>query len=106
MTRRPRRNLTLAFKSKVALAAVRGELTLGELAQQFDVHPKASAHVWRIATISLSKHLPYTSSFCKHIVSGTKPPLMRECSKTARVQAQLFARNPIYPTTDRRVTFF
>ena len=39
MARRPRRNHTAAFKSKVALAAVRGEQTLGELAQQFDVHP-------------------------------------------------------------------
>ena len=38
MTRRPRRNHTAAFKSKVALAAIRGEQTLGELAQQFDVH--------------------------------------------------------------------
>lgn len=39
MTRRPRRNHTPAFKAKVALAAVRGEKTLAELAQQFDVHP-------------------------------------------------------------------
>jgi transposase len=39
MTRRPRRNHTPTFKSKVALAAVRGEPTLGELAQHFDVHP-------------------------------------------------------------------
>jgi transposase len=39
MTRRPRRNHTPAFKSKVALAAVRVEQTLGELAQHFDVHP-------------------------------------------------------------------
>ncbi len=39
MARRPRRNHTPAFKSKVALAAVRGEQTAGELAQQFDVHP-------------------------------------------------------------------
>lgn len=38
MTRRPRRNHTPAFKSKVALTALRGERTLGELAQQFDVH--------------------------------------------------------------------
>ena len=38
MARRPRRNHTPAFKSKVALAAVRGEQTLGELAQQVDVH--------------------------------------------------------------------
>ena len=39
MTRRPRRNHTPAFKAKVALAAVKGEKTLAELAQQYDVHP-------------------------------------------------------------------
>ncbi len=39
MTRRPRRNHSPAFKAKVALAAVKGEKTLAELAQQFDVHP-------------------------------------------------------------------
>ena len=39
MTKRIRRNHTPAFKAKVALAAIRGEKTLAELAQQFDVHP-------------------------------------------------------------------
>jgi transposase-like protein len=39
MTRRPRRNHTPAFKAKVALAAVRGDKTLAELAQHFDIHP-------------------------------------------------------------------
>jgi len=39
MTRRPRRNHTPAFKAKVALAALKGEKTLTELAQIFDVHP-------------------------------------------------------------------
>jgi len=38
MSRRPRRNHSPAFKAKVALAAVRGEKTLAELSQQFDVH--------------------------------------------------------------------
>ncbi len=38
MSKRPRRNHNPAFKAKVALAAVRGEKTLAELAQQFDVH--------------------------------------------------------------------
>jgi hypothetical protein len=32
MTRRPRRNHTPAFKAKVALAAIKGEKTLSELA--------------------------------------------------------------------------
>jgi transposase-like protein len=39
MSRRPRRNHTPAFKAKVALAAIRGEKPLTELAQLFDVHP-------------------------------------------------------------------
>ena len=39
MTRRKRRNHSSAFKAKVALAAVKGEQTLAELAEQFDVHP-------------------------------------------------------------------
>ena len=39
MSKRPRQNHSPAFKAKVALAAVKGEKTLAELAQQFDVHP-------------------------------------------------------------------
>ena len=37
--RRKRRNHSASFKAKVAVAAVRGEKTLAELAQQYDVHP-------------------------------------------------------------------
>lgn len=39
MSRRPRRNHTAAFKAKVALAAIKGDRTLAQLAEQFDVHP-------------------------------------------------------------------
>lgn len=39
MSRRSRRNHTPAFRAKVALAALKGEKTLSELATQFDVHP-------------------------------------------------------------------
>ena len=38
MNRRPRRNHTATFKAKVALAAIKGEKTLAELAAQFDIH--------------------------------------------------------------------
>ena len=39
MTKRTCRNHAPAFKAKVALAALKGEKMLAELAQQFDVHP-------------------------------------------------------------------
>src|ERR1700739_1856735 len=39
MSRRPRRNHTPAFKAKLALAAVKGDRTIAQLAEQFDVHP-------------------------------------------------------------------
>ena len=39
MSRRARRNHTPAFKAKVALAAVKGDRTIAQLAEHFDVHP-------------------------------------------------------------------
>ena len=37
--RRPRRNHAPGFKAKVAIAAIKGDKTLAELAEHFDVHP-------------------------------------------------------------------
>ena len=39
MKRRPRRNHSAAFKAKVALAAIKGDRTIAQLAEHFDVHP-------------------------------------------------------------------
>ena len=39
MAKRTRRNHSATFKAKVALEAIAGEKTLGELAQQYEVHP-------------------------------------------------------------------
>ncbi|MPW11068.1 IS3 family transposase [Paraburkholderia sp. CNPSo 3155] len=39
MAKRSRRSHSPAFKAKIALAALKGDKTLAELAQQYDVHP-------------------------------------------------------------------
>jgi hypothetical protein len=38
--RRPRRNHSAKFKAKVALVALKGDKTMVELSEQFDVHVK------------------------------------------------------------------
>jgi len=43
MTRRKRRSNSATFKGQVAIAALKGDKTLVELAQQFDVHPNQIA---------------------------------------------------------------
>ena len=44
--KRKRRNHSPAFKAKVAVAALKGDKTLAELAEQFDVHPNQISE-WR-----------------------------------------------------------
>jgi len=39
LARRSRRNHSPAFKAKVAIAAVKGDMTVAELAKRFDIHP-------------------------------------------------------------------
>jgi transposase-like protein len=51
MSRRPRRNHSPDFKAKVALAAIRGDKTLAELAKRFDVHPNQIAQ-WKDQLLS------------------------------------------------------
>lgn len=46
MARRSRRTHSAAFKAKVAIAAIKGDKTIAELAQQFDVHPNQIS-TWR-----------------------------------------------------------
>ena len=46
MTKRTRRTHSPGFKAKVALAAIKGEKTLAELAKLHDVHP-AQIVAWK-----------------------------------------------------------
>ena len=46
MTKRPRRNHGAVFKAKVALEAIKGEQTLVELAERFQIHPNQIAE-WK-----------------------------------------------------------
>ena len=54
MSRRPRRNHSAAFKAKVALAAVKGDRTIAQLAEHFDVHPNQIT-AWKSLEASASE---------------------------------------------------
>ena len=56
MPRRKRRNHSPAFKAKVALAAAKGEHTLAELAEQFDVHPN-QIQEWKKKLMTDAEHV-------------------------------------------------
>ena len=56
MTRRKRRNHSPAFKAQVAIAALKGDKTLSELAQQFDVHPNQITD-WKTQLMEHSAHV-------------------------------------------------
>ena len=63
MTKRKRRNHSPAFKAKVALAAIRGEKTVAELAQQHDVHPNQIAD-WKKRLLASAEHLFENGAHC------------------------------------------
>lgn len=56
MARRKRRNHSPAFKAQVALAALKGDKTLAELAQQHDVHPNQIAD-WKTQLLERAAHV-------------------------------------------------
>ncbi len=56
MTKRKRRNHSSTFKAKVALAAIRGDKTISELAQHYEVHPNQIAD-WKKRLVAGAEHV-------------------------------------------------
>ncbi len=56
MARRLRRNHSPAFKAKVALAAIKGDLTVAQLAQKHDVHANQISQ-WKAQLLERSGEL-------------------------------------------------
>jgi len=54
--KRSRRNHTPAFKAKVAIAAIKGDQTVAELAKRFDVHPNSIVQ-WKTQLLEQSAHV-------------------------------------------------
>ena len=54
--KRKRRNHSPKFKAKVAVAAMKGDRTLAELAEQFDVHPN-QIQDWKARVVHQAEHL-------------------------------------------------
>ena len=64
MTKRPRRNHGAAFKAKVALEAIKGDQTLVELAERFQVHPNQVAE-WKKVLLEKAKDVFDKGKPCK-----------------------------------------
>jgi transposase len=71
--RRPRRNHSAVFKARVAIAALKGEKTLSELAEQFDVHPNQITQ-WKSQLLASAAELFTTAGERR----GTEGPSLKD----------------------------
>jgi len=69
--KRSRRNHTAAFKAKVALAAIKGDQTVAELAKRFDVHPNSIVQ-WKSQLLDRAGDVFDGSEGSKHVGPDVK----------------------------------
>ena len=71
-----RQKHSAAFKAKVALAAIKGDRTVGELAGEYGVHP-SQIHAWKKALLD---------GACSRAaaIARTRPVKSRSANSTAR----------------------
>ena len=69
MSRRSRRTHSAAFKAKVALAAIKGDKTLADLAQHYDVHTNQIT-TWRAQLLEGA-----ASVFGSAVTAAPEPPV-------------------------------
>ncbi len=67
--RRPRRNHSAKFKSRVALSALKGEKTLAELSEQFDVHANQIAD-WKHQLLKNAEEMFLTKAERRELETG------------------------------------
>ena len=90
--RRPRRNHTAGFKAKLELVALRGDKTLAELAEQFEVHANQISQ-WRQRAID-----NMAASFGKEPVGAVSEDEVKDLSLFAKRSC---GRSP-QPSLDNR----
>ena len=78
---RKRRNHSSAFKAKVALSALKGDRTLSELSEQFDVHPNQILN-WKRR---LSEHAPDIFGVGEELRRGSQEEVKRLQAKIGQL---------------------